>query len=187
MIKRIIKEIIKKFNKYKKNDTTPIKEFIINRFYSLNGEGDTIGIMTHRNLFLGYTLERPFIVQNIINGKDNPATEENESCCIPAGEYFADFTYSNKFRKALYWLLKTGKRTMIRIHAGNTQDDITGCILLGERIIRNVKHLGKSYNFFLGSSEKALTKFHNICNGKRIKIIIRDDNQIETFNKFKFE
>ena len=168
-------------------EQTLIKEFIIDRFYSLNGEGDTIGIMTHKDQFFCYTLERPYIVQNIINGRDNPNTKENESCCIPAGEYFADFTYSNNFKKVLYCLIGTGKRTMIRIHIGNTQDDVKGCILLGERMIRNVKHLGKSYNFFLGSSEKAINKFHNICKGERIKIIIRDQNQTETFSKFKFE
>gem|GEM_PF-1696029 len=164
-----------------------IKEFIIDRFYSLNGEGDTIGIMTHKNQFFCYTLERPYIVQNIINGRDNPNTKENESCCIPAGEYFADFTYSPRFKINLYCLLGTGKRTGIRIHSGNTISDIEGCILLGDRIIRNVKHKEKVYNYFINSSRLTINKFHNICNGERIKIIIRDQNQTETFNKFKFE
>ena len=184
---KLIKKIINKFNKKFINDNQPIKEFIIDRFYSLNGEGDTIGIMTHKDQFFCYTLERPYIVQNIINGRDNPNTKENESGCIPAKEYFADFTYSPRFKMNLYCLIGTGKRVGIRIHSGNTISDIEGCILLGDRIIRNVKHKEKVYNYFINSSRPTINKFHQICKGERIKIIIQDQNQTETFNKFKFE
>lgn len=39
--------------------------------------------------------------------------------------------YSPKFRKKLPLLCRVNHRSGIRIHAGNTQDDTTGCILVG--------------------------------------------------------
>lgn len=175
-------------NLFKKEEKAkPIKEFIIDRFYSFDGNGDTIGIMTYQNKLLCYTLERPLKYNDIENVRDNPKTAINESCCIPAGEYFADFTLSPRFKINLYCLLGTAPRQGVRIHAGNTIADIEGCILLGNRIIKNVKHKGKTYNYFLESSKKTIDEFHKICQGEKIKLIIKDQNQQETYTKFKFE
>ena len=164
-----------------------LKIFTLERFYSEGGKGDTIGILSYNNKLFSYALERPLIVNGRQNGSDNNATAFNESCCIPAGDYFADFTLSNRFKIKLYCLLGTGIRQGIRIHAGNTIMDSQGCILLGKRIIKNVKHKGKTYPYFLESSKATIDEFHKLCNGERIKIIIKDQPAQEIFNKFKFE
>jgi hypothetical protein len=175
------------FTKTPIEQQTAIKTFILERFYTFNGEGDTIGVLSHNGKLFSYALERPLIVNGKQNGSDNNSTAFNESCCIPAGEYFADFTLSNRFKIKLYCLLGTGIRQGIRIHAGNTIMDSEGCILLGKRIIKNVRHKGKTYPYFLESSKATIDEFHKLCNGEKIKIIIKDLPAQEIFNKFKFE
>jgi len=164
-----------------------VKTLTLERFYTFNGEGETIGVLSYNDKLFSYSLERPLIVNGRQNARDNNATAFNESCCIPAGEYFADFTLSNRFKIKLYCLLGTGIRQGIRIHAGNTIMDIESCILLGKSIIKDVKYKGKTYFYFLESSKKTIDEFHKLCNGERIKIIIKDQPAQEIFNKFKFE
>ena len=59
-------------------------------------------------------------------------TLENSQYMIPAGEYRVDVTYSPKFRRLLPILCSVPGRSGIRIHAGNTYKDSTGCILVGK-------------------------------------------------------
>lgn len=66
-----------------------------------------------------YTLELPW--------KNN----ERMVSCIPAGNYGVIISYSNQFGKKLPILLNVPDREGIRIHAGNTTADTTGCILVG--------------------------------------------------------
>lgn len=60
--------------------------------------------------------------------------KQNEA--IPCGVYKVKITYSQRFKKMLPEILVKG-RSGIRIHSGNTKDDTTGCILVGETIIGN--------------------------------------------------
>lgn len=51
---------------------------------------------------------------------------------IPEGRYKVSITYSPKFKRRLPEILDVPMFTSIRIHAGNTEDDTLGCILVGE-------------------------------------------------------
>lgn len=51
---------------------------------------------------------------------------------IPAGEYKVIFDFSNRFQKEMPHILDVPGFEGIRIHAGNTDKDTEGCVLLGE-------------------------------------------------------
>ena len=51
--------------------------------------------------------------------------------CIPFGTYKVILSMSNKFKKILPLLLNVPQFDGIRIHSGNTDEDSSGCILVG--------------------------------------------------------
>jgi hypothetical protein len=64
---------------------------------------------------------------------------------IPAGTYKLRITHSARFNKPLPILLDVPNFTGIRIHAGNTCNDTSGCILVGlSQGGRNGEWLGDS-------------------------------------------
>lgn len=88
-------------------------------------------------------------------------TLEHHSKCVPSGVYTLDCTYSPKFGRQLP-LLIVPNRSGIRIHVGNSQQDTSGCILVG--VYTN--------NYTLTSSRivlNAIVPFIKHCN--QIKII----------------
>lgn len=65
-----------------------------------------------------YTLEEPW------------KANQRKISCIPTGRYFCQPHNSERF-KNVWRLIDVSNRDAILIHAGNTTDDIEGCILVG--------------------------------------------------------
>jgi len=60
---------------------------------------------------------------------------KNETA-IPKGTYEIIVNYSNRFKKNIPLLLSVPNFEGIRIHAGNSQNDTSGCILVGKNDIK---------------------------------------------------
>lgn len=89
-----------------------------------SGKKSTFGELIINSVFQCYTLEDPVRSEKIAG-----------ETAIPAGEYKIDLTYSPKFKMLLPLLLHVPNFTDIRIHAGNSEVDTAGCVLVGERLV----------------------------------------------------
>ena len=56
---------------------------------------------------------------------------------IPSGHYELQITHSNRFNRELPLLLNVPDFSGIRMHAGNTEEDTEGCILVGKGIVNH--------------------------------------------------
>jgi hypothetical protein len=112
----------------------------------------TIGTLSIDGLFVCYTLEdvtRPYGIK--IPG----------NTAIPEGEYEVTVDWSNRFQRFMPKLLEVPGFEGIRIHAGNTHKDTSGCILVGmekdiehERILRSREAYGIVYMEIIGEVQK---------------------------------
>lgn len=82
-----------------------------------------LGELSINGKFFCYTLE----------DKIRDVKIKNETC-IPEGEYEIKLTLSQRFKTILPILLNVPRFEGIRIHAGNTIEDTSGCILVGSAI-----------------------------------------------------
>jgi len=85
-------------------------------------ETGTIGVLKFNKEVLCYTLEE----------SDNLNKVDVSS--VPAQQYIIERYDSQRFGRPLFRLRNVPGRTSICIHAGNTEDDTAGCILLGKQI-----------------------------------------------------
>jgi len=69
--------------------------------------------------FQCYTVERPWL------------GNEQKVSCIPEGLYKTRLGYFNRGGYDCYEILDVPDRSLIKIHIGNTMDDVLGCIALG--------------------------------------------------------
>lgn len=90
-----------------------------------------------------YTVELPW--------KDN----EERVSCIPAGRYVCKRVVSPKFG-VTFEITDVDDRTHILFHAGNTVNDLLGCVALGEGL-GYVEH-----RWAVTSSRNAMRKFFNL-------------------------
>jgi len=90
-------------------------------------------------------LQRIREVNNAINGnficytledKVRPTKIKHETC-IPAGTYLIKITHSPTFNKMLPLLINVPGFYGIRIHAGNSIADSSGCILVGTKVVED--------------------------------------------------
>lgn len=91
---------------------------------------------------------------------------------IPAGKYGLTITESHRFGKPLPLLIGVEGFSGIRIHAGNTSEDTSGCILVG---------LTKEDNF-IGKSQMAMSlllpKIQNaLNNNEEVWIDVRNPDE----------
>ena len=82
----------------------------------------TLGTLYLPNGWYCHTLELP--IRAMTDGKT----------CIPFGTYELRTTWSPRFKRWLPQVLYVPGYSGIRIHAGNTPADTSGCILVGKRL-----------------------------------------------------
>lgn len=87
---------------------------VVTRFTKLFDS--VLGRLSYQGKHLAFTLED-------VEGKGG----------IPAGCYELLLTFSPKF-KTILPLIEVPGRSGIRIHAGNTKEDVTGCTIVGQSI-----------------------------------------------------
>ncbi len=91
----------------------------------------TIGELLIDGIFECYTLE----------DIERPVKIKAETA-IPKGTYKVIINQSNRFKRLMPLLLNVPNFEGVRIHAGNTNHDTEGCILVGQS--RNKNYIGQS-------------------------------------------
>ena len=127
-----------------------IMEIKIKRLHGT--ENSTIGELFVNGIWECYTLE----------DKERAVKIKGETA-IPKGSYKVIINKSNRFKRDLPLLLNVPNFEGVRIHAGNTNHDTEGCVLVG--ITRSKD--------FIGQSRKAFDKlFKKMQKEKEIILII---------------
>ncbi len=94
-----------------------------------------------------YTVERPWL-----NNKPRES-------CIPEGVYDIELGFYNRGGYPAYEILNVPGRSLIKIHVGNTIDDVVGCVAPG-------KSLGfMERKWAVSSSKKAFGEFMSAMAG----------------------
>lgn len=99
-------------------------------------EESTIGELLWDGIFQCFTLE-----DTCRHGMKVPG-----ETAIPPGKYEVQVSYSTRFKRDLPILLNVPNFTGVRIHAGNSAKDTSGCILIGKDKSRN--WIGRSKEAF---------------------------------------
>ncbi|MCL6416146.1 DUF5675 family protein [Aestuariirhabdus sp. Z084] len=103
-----------------------------------------------------FTVERPWL--------DNKPRQS----CIPEGEYDLRLGTYNRGGYPAYEVLDVPDRTLIKIHVGNTIDDVVGCIAPG----KSLAYMERKWA--VSSSKKAFGEFMEAMAGieqTRIRIV----------------
>ena len=98
----------------------------------------TLGIMDINGIFECYTLEGTDLgLKQEMPLSEITSLKVNGHTAIPAGIYEVTIDFSEHFGKALPHILNVSGFENIRIHNGNTEKQMEGCILLGTDIDNN--------------------------------------------------
>jgi hypothetical protein len=106
-------------------------------------KNSTIGELLIDNKFFCYTLEdmdRQLVDGNII--KWSSRIKKYGATAIPYGRYEVIINFSNRFQQSMPLLLNVPDYLGIRIHAGNTDKNTEGCLLVG--FTKSVDFIGNS-------------------------------------------
>jgi hypothetical protein len=169
-------------------------QVLLKRYYTKNGDGATLGILTTPELDkvnfepICYTLERPLFYKGNSNKRDDKKTANiNESCCIPIGTYQVKKTFSPKFQTDLFLVLNVSGRDGIRIHQANWMQQLHGCIAPVDWIINDKNKIFtglnsaeslEALNKFIGGNEFTLTIIDNEQELVKQKLLIKNKNLI---------
>ena len=127
----------------------------------------TIGKLYIDGKYFCDTLEDTVRDTNKSGKFDNGEKKVKGKTAIPYGTYEIKWTYSPRFKKYTPQLMNVPSFEGIRIHAGNTNDDTEGCLILGEN-----KQVGKVLN-----SRATINKFYPIikeaCSKGKVTIEIK--------------
>ena len=103
-------------------------EILEDRIYL--GETYTIGNLFVNGSYVCDTIED--VVRELNSEKDKVYSET----AIPKGRYKVILSYSPHFKRVLPEILDVPYFKNIRIHAGNTEDDSAGCLIVGENKVK---------------------------------------------------
>lgn len=105
-------------------------------------DGYTIGRMSLNGVYFCDTLEDTDRgLSSSMQESEILAKKVKAQTAIPTGKYDVILTFSPKFKRVLPLLLSVKGYEGVRIHAGNTNKDTEGCLLVGEN-----KEKGKVLN-----------------------------------------
>jgi hypothetical protein len=132
-------------------------ELIVKR--TTRTEKSTIGELWIDGKFFCYTLEDK---DRGLKQTDAPerikAKKVFGATAIPAGRYEVKLTYSSRFKKVMPQIMNVPGFEGIRIHAGNTDKDTEGCLLVGKAM--HIDFIGKSLKIF-GELMQLLIRNHS--------------------------
>lgn len=96
-------------------------------------DGYTIGRMSLNGVYFCDTLEDTDRGLNATMAVDEILAKKIKAqTAIPTGKYDVILTFSPRFKRVLPLLLSVKGYEGVRIHAGNTNKDTEGCLLVGE-------------------------------------------------------
>ena len=121
-------------------------------------EDYTMGLLFIDGVYFCDTIEDKY------RGQELSKIKVVDETCIPYGVYSAKLTYSPKYQKIMPQILDVPYFTGVRIHAGNTAKDSSGCIIVGIKS-ENGKVLSsrKMYNALMKRLETANNIKVDIC------------------------
>lgn len=121
------------------------------------GASSTIGKLYVDGVFFAYTLE------DVDRQLESGGKKIQGETAIPRGSYKVIIDFSNRFQKQMMHILNVPGFIGIRIHAGNTDKDTEGCILLGKvRSDNAVFNSREAVNALFDKVRAALSAGHEV-------------------------
>lgn len=115
-------------------------------------EYSTIGELFHDGKFICFILEdKDRMLDSFWDIERIKKEKIYGRTAIPTGEYVIEWTYSNKYQKAMPQVMNVKGYEGIRIHSGNTSEHTMGCLLPGttmttDNVQRSKEATMKLYN-----------------------------------------
>ena len=140
----------------------PIMEVLVKREYKKKDY--TIGKMYINGEYFCDTLEDTDRgLTQVMSLAELKEVKEYGRTAIPTGRYPIAYTYSPRFKKHLPLLLQVPAFEGVRIHAGNTHRDTSGCLLLGQnKAVGKVLDSRKTMDEFLRILKPAIEACEDI-------------------------